>query len=101
MELSKRREKLGLRVHRDDLLLDEKVRIDALACDTFGTSQQPLMLAFDEAVFSAFIPDLMSPDELQVFSNTWVTRGFTPTKITAIKEGRYWNYILGSGLGQT
>jgi hypothetical protein len=90
--LSKRREALGPRVNRQELLLDEKRQIDALTRDTFGTDQQPIMLLFGEALFSAFIPDLMSSDELQVFTNMWTVRGITPAKISAIKHGRHWTY---------
>jgi hypothetical protein len=101
LELSQRREKLVHRVNRDDLSKDEKLRMDSLARDTFGTAQQPLMLLFEEALFSGFIPDLMSSDELQGFSNTWATRGFTPIKISAVKEGRYWTYTLEGNFGRT
>jgi hypothetical protein len=95
VEFNRRRERLGPRLDREALVKHEKKQMDVLARDTFGTDQQPLMLLFGESLYSAFIPDLMSPDDRQAFINAWATRGFIPVAIEALKKGGYWTYELG------
>jgi hypothetical protein len=93
-EFSRRLQKLGPRDSLEPLLKERVARFRAIAHEALGTDQQPFMLLFGESTYSAFIPDLLTEDDIQAFINVWLIRGYIPATMTALKTGGHWTYSL-------
>jgi hypothetical protein len=99
-EMAKRLEKLGPRGNRTEVMkeLVEHLRLDT--AEAYGCSQVPIMLTSGPDVYAAFIPELMSSDELFAFRNTWRIRGIRPATVLAYKTeaGGSWSYTFVNDL---
>ena len=61
---------------------------------SFGTRQNPIILAFGPDTYTAFIPGLMMPQELRAFHALMKIHGLLLTKVTARKTDIGWSYEL-------
>lgn len=93
-ELKQRLKEQGPRGNREAVFREAAEKLRALAHETMGTGQPPIMLQFGEALYSGFVQDLMSSDDLHAFNTVWRIRGCVPATIMASKEARSWTYDL-------
>lgn len=85
------------RADRDRLYREALTKLEAQRPEIYGTAQQPMMLEFEEGLYTAFIPDLLTSEDARSFLSHWKLRGLVPAVLEASKTGSAWSYRFVEG----